>query len=90
MFHFHPIKNILYLSAREALAIFSLNRIEYTFDYSWNVFKSVHEQDKRIISTSDLFQKGKIVESGSHSELISKNGYYANMYNVLSFLKSIF
>jgi subfamily B ATP-binding cassette protein MsbA len=29
-----------------------------------------------------VFNKGKIVEQGTHKELLAKNGYYANLYNL--------
>ena len=32
-----------------------------------------------------VMQKGQIVEQGSHTELLAKNGTYANLVNLQSF-----
>jgi ABC-type multidrug transport system fused ATPase/permease subunit len=40
-------------------------------------FSTITKADKIVV-----LEKGKIVETGTHNELLSKNGKYKNLYNI--------
>jgi ATP-binding cassette subfamily B protein len=49
-----------------------------------SVYISHRLSSTRFCDRIMFIEDGKIMESGSHSELMEKNGLYANMFNIQS------
>ncbi len=56
------------------------NKIDFMilkFKFLLNLFLSTVENSEKII----VLDQGRIVEEGSHKQLMKKNGYYSKLYN---------
>ena len=71
-------------SALDPMAEYELNR--HISEYASGktaIFISHRLSTTRHVDTeSDMFEDGRIIESGSHDELMKANGKYAEMFNV--------
>ena len=72
-------------SALDPLAEYKLNQsILHNTDGKTVIFISHRLSTTRIADKIYMFDTGSLVEEGSHTELLSKNGKYAEMFRVQS------